>query len=328
MRSVPIVSAIILAILSAVIATAATAQTGVLPPPAPTTERPAGSAGSLPPTAPAPAQPGPPGPDQLSRMKEFGKAPAETGQFPLTEYKFPILINAIFNGRLDDIPDDRATRGLVFTFVKGFTDHCGEAPADVAIQVMPYASDIARKIYSDPVGGGFKVLEEMLRAAATAQRQGVVAGIEEYLRRNGVASQDAYDDAKILIARHGCVGEIQSHFYSNMARLIKSRSSSEPATFDDVKFWALMSPAYRRQNNIPDPAVELARRKTEALKKTALQTCQSSFDRPAFCDCAIRNLGSAGLNDDQWSTLGKNFRSIAVLAKDRTDLHAAARSCY
>jgi hypothetical protein len=88
-----------------------------------------------------------------------------------------------------------------------------------------------------------------------------------------------------------------------------------------------MSPAYRRQHNIPDPAVELARRKSEALKKTALQSCQSSFDRPGFCDCAVRNLDGLKLADEQWNALS-NFRSVAALGKDSKDVVRAVRSCF
>jgi hypothetical protein len=290
--------------------------------------------GVLPPgTSPAPLAPPPAGKDgggsadKLGAFKDLDKSAAAGGRFPLSEYKFPGLIGPIFEGRLDDVPDDRATRGIVFSIVKGYADFCGPTPADVAMHAMPYASDLARQIYRNPAEGGFKVLEEILKSAAKAQREGPMAGIEDFLRKHGVVFQDGVDDARMLVERHQCAGKVQGQFYANLSRLISSRSSREPAAFDDVKFWALMSPAYRRLHNIPDPAVELARRRTEALTTAALQNCRTNFDRPAFCDCAVRNLDGLKLDDRQWSVLA-DFRAVAALSKERSEVVRAVRSCF
>jgi hypothetical protein len=89
-----------------------------------------------------------------------------------------------------------------------------------------------------------------------------------------------------------------------------------------------MSPEYRQQNNIPDPAVELAKRKTAELKRSAEKSCSQSFERPGFCKCTIGKLDNGGITDADWTALSGNFRTVAVLGKDRGEVMAAVRSCY
>jgi hypothetical protein len=102
----------------------------------------------------------------------------------------------------------------------------------------------------------------------------------------------------------------------------------DPAALDDVLIAALMSPEYRARKNIPDPAPELARRKTAALKRKAQASCEKSFSRQGFCACAMKGLDATGMADANWESLGASFHGAGALGAQRADLMTAVRICY
>jgi hypothetical protein len=134
--------AVITATVAGLIAVESVSAQGVLPPSAPpaheATEKGDKQKGVLPPGAAAPLPPPPAagkdGGDKLGALKELDKAGAAGGRLPLSEYKFPGLIGAVFEGKLEDVPDDKATRVVVFSIVQRL---CGFLRTDAGGRDVP-----------------------------------------------------------------------------------------------------------------------------------------------------------------------------------------------
>jgi len=280
---------------------------------------------SVPPPPPA-SQPD--APRNLDNFVDINKRVA--GAFSTAGYKVSGLMTAIYENRVKDAPDDQKTRSIVFSILKVFAEACGPPSNDMTMAASFYVSPDARRANR---GDGLTVFAEQMRDLALARDRGLASGdiagsIRSLQEKRAVLAQEGLDDGQAFLSRHACGTDVYARFSNNMYGIIMSRSNSDAAPFDELRFWALMSPEYRQQNNIPDPAVEMAKRKTAELKRGAEKSCSQNFERAGFCKCAIGKLETASVSDADWTALSGNFRTVAALGKDRDAIMGAVRSCY
>lgn len=284
------------------------------------------------PSAPVQAEkPLPPQPDAPRNLNSFADpAQRAAAAFQTTGYKITGLMAAVYEGRTKDVPDDQKTRTLVFSLLKAFADVCGPPAQNVTMAATTYVSSDARRANR---GDGLTVLAERLKDLAAARDRGLASGdiagsVLSLQEKRAVLAQEGLDDGQVFLSRHDCGSEVYSRFSANLHAIIFAHSRDEPASYDELRFWGLMSPEYRQQNNIPDPAAELAKRKTAELKKGAEKNCAQKFERSGFCSCAIGKLEAVSMTDADWTALSGNFRMVAALGKDRDSILGAVRSCY
>jgi hypothetical protein len=315
-------------VIAGTLSTQALAQELRLPPAVPGAPANSSTQSAPPQAASPPPASQPDAPRNLDNFVEINKRVA--GAFSTAGYKVSGLMTAIYEDRVKDVPDDQKTRSLVFSILKAFADKCGPPSQDVTIAASLYVSPDARRANR---GDGFTVLAEQLKDLAIARDRGLASGdiagsIRSLQEKRAVLTQEGLDDGLVFLSRHECGTDVYSRFSNNMYGIIMSRSSADAAPYDELRFWALMSPEYRQQNNIPDPAVEMAKRKTAELKRGAEKSCSQNFERAGFCKCAIGKLEVASVSDADWAALSGNFRMVAALGKDRDSIMGAVRSCY
>ena len=310
------------------------AQSGPLLPPATPGAPVTGPAGnnapqtSAPPKKPQQARPQPKaGSDGLRGFSDINKR-VESASFPTAGYKFPVLMTAIYLGKFNDVPDDKKTRSLVFSVLKSFADGCGPIPANVTFAAMSYGSDQARQLNRNPTAALGSMLQDFVKLRDQSLSQGFVKGFQNFVEKRSILTREGLEDGALLLARHKCGTPVQVKFNRSLERLIFARSEKKPDKYDDLEFAALMSPAFRRSLNIPDPGPEMVRRKTDRLKKNALQSCQKEFGKVPFCDCAIGKLATSRMNANEWQSITGNFRAVVTLGTQRPAVMSAIRACY
>ncbi|MBL8571969.1 MAG: hypothetical protein JNK84_23080 [Phreatobacter sp.] len=205
-------------------------------------------------------------------------------------FNLPGIPAAILRGDFNALPDDLDTRALVSSYLRIINEACGEQAVDLALAMFRYASNEFR--------GGFNV---MFRA-------------------------EGFADARYLISRIGCVGNPFNTFIGNYTRLIQSRAPRAASPQDPVKFAALMSPAFRARNNIPDPDRLQRDRLTADATGEAEAACVARYAQQAFCRCVVDSV--RGLSDNQTlRALSPSFDRIVSLPIDLAFLEERILAC-
>jgi hypothetical protein len=270
-----------------------------------------------------------------SRKSEPGQAKSQEStdsrqkKSDFADFKFPRLLEALYEGRANDVPDDQQTRSMVVSIWKSFNERCGESSIDVGLAAMNYASPQVRRMRRDLAGSIGQALMDFAKMRDQALATGDFAGsMRDYAQKNAILTQEGVDDGRMLISRFGCGSKTQLEVNDNIGRIILARSGSEPSPPDHLRFYALMSPDFRTKNNIPDPAVEMARRKIAGLQKGARQSCSQSFDSKKFCSCVIDKLADAKLTEADWSAMSNDFHKVTDVGRPQAIAIDAVRACY
>ena len=241
---------------------------------------------------------------------------------------FPVLVERLYEGQFEDIPDDRQTRSVVVSLLKVFSENCGDQPINIATAAMRYASDQVRLLERDQAAGVEQTLRNFTKSLGRMQQGDIIGGLEQLGQDNAILHADGVRDGNAILAEYYCNTPEQRVLNDRIGALIVARTYREPAPFNDIDFWALMSPDFRDRNNIPDPTKALAQRNLAERTSEARLTCQRAFDEDGFCDCTVQKLGELGLDQTAFQSLSADFRSIVRLGREVDGVREAVRSCH
>jgi len=238
------------------------------------------------------------------------------------------LMEYIYSGKFDDIPDDRKTRALVVSVFTSFNKFCGEGDTSIGAAAIKYGSEEMRQMQRDPAATIAKNLLDIVRMRDSALATGDVMGsVAEYAKKRSILSTEGLEDGQRFVTINGCSGDVFYQFRDNLGRLISQRVNYNPAPHDELKLNALLSPEYRRRNNIPDPSKEL---RTRALKSYADRTqkgCMDKYEDQPFCTCLAEKLGEINLSDENRAALAKDFKAFPTIVKEKPVLLSTVRFC-
>jgi hypothetical protein len=158
------------------------------------------------------------------------------------DYAFPGLLTAVYNFELKRINDEPRVRGYYVAMFRAFNQQCGEAPPAETQYMMEYAFPEVREMKRNP-GRGLATAAERLLGRSPSRGDLVAEQLTE-----------GTDDALLFSKRYGCQTPAFLHMRQNLYGVFqRSYQSSPTGPRDDIRLFALMSPAHRRKLGIPDP---------------------------------------------------------------------------
>lgn len=254
---------------------------------------------------------------------------AEAGNDLFAEgYHASKLMEYIYGGQFDDIPDDRETRALVVSVFTSFNKFCGEGDTSTGAAAIKYGSEEVRQMQRDPAAAIMKNLQDIARMRDSALATGdFVGSMAEYSNKSSILTAEGLEDGQRFVTVNGCSGDIFYQFRDNLGRLISQRANYNPAPYDELKVNALLSPEYRRRHNISDPSKELQTRTLKSYADRTQKGCMDQYEDQAFCACLTEKLGDLDLSDENRAALAKDFKAFPTIAKEKPDLLSTVRAC-
>ncbi len=259
--------------------------------------------------------------EQFKKLKEN----VETGSFPIDGYKFPGLMTALYLGRMQDIPDDQNIRSLIGSVLRALSESCGEPPVRVAAMLPQYISPKVRTMQRDPMQGFGEILMGLAKLRdRTLETRDFGSAMADFAEEYAAFSTEGMADGRIFVARHGCPSREYDQISSTLHDIILRFATAEPGPGDRLALSRLMSATYRAQNNIPDPAVELARRKRAKDQEDTRKSCDAQFSNAQFCDCAVDKMAAANASDEVWRYASGTFSDVTKFSH----LRPVIAQCY
>ena len=253
----------------------------------------------------------------------------EAGNDLFTEgYHASRLMEYIYGGQFDKIPDDRETRALVVSVLTSFNKFCGESDVSISAAAIKYGSEEMRQLQRDPVNALGKMLQDIVTMRDSALATGDVMGsAAEYAKKRSILKTEGLEDGQRFATINGCSGDVFYQFRDNLSRLISQRASYNPAPYDELKVTALLSEEYRRRHNISDPSKELRARTLKSFAEQTQKGCMNQYEDSSFCTCLTEKLGETDLDDEDRSMLARDFKAFPTIAKEKPVLLSTVRSC-
>lgn len=253
----------------------------------------------------------------------------ETGNDLFSEgYHVSGLMEYIYGGQFDKIPDDRETRALVVSVFTSFNKFCGEGDMSIGAAAMKYGSEEMRQLQRDPVNALGKMLQDIVTMRDSALATGDVMGsAAEYAKKRSILRTEGLEDGQRFATINGCSGDVFYQFRDNLGRLISQRANYNPAPYDELKVTALLSQEYRRRHNISDPSKELLARTLKSYADMTQKGCMDQYKDSSFCTCLAERLGEIDLSDENRAALAKDFKVFPTIAKEKPVLLSTVRSC-
>jgi hypothetical protein len=273
------------------------------PPVLPGTSQPAPVLPALPQTSsespgPSPAAPQPRLGENIRSEPRIQRSADPTGVRDLADalaidnnFNLPGIPAALLRGDFNAIPDDVDTRAMISSYLRIINENCGEQAVNLALSMFQYALNNFRD------------------------------GLKPLFLSEGFA------DARYLVSRIGCVGNPFNTFIDNYSRLIQSRAGRPASPKDPVKFAALMSPAFRARNNIPDPSHLQRERALNEATKSAEGACVARYSSQPFCRCVVQAVRNLKDEPELLKSLAPSFDRIVALPVDLSALEQRLLAC-
>jgi hypothetical protein len=296
------------------------------PPPAETSTRAAPLPLPPPPSATEPARL--PAPAQASTQQ-----PATTELLPqitlpasqasmLDGLYMPGIIESFLNKKGQDLPDYRDVRRLIFSIYAGLATSCTPHDDAASLTAIRYVErELGQGRSSAEAGLLAKLPFLETRPGADAQSSGSSSNAESPYVPEGVT------DGATIGGKLGCKSLGYLSFVGAIEQLMQSRVGSNPRGADSVVFATLMSPGFRAQIGIEDPAITLRARRIEKATTDAKALCVARYDSATFCGCLFGRLSSSDLSEPDWEAMSTKFTAIVSVAITRPAVAESIRSC-
>lgn len=245
-----------------------------------------------------------------------------TIDLPVDGYIAPGIIKAIQVNDRSVIPDSKEARHYIASILKGITDTCGERSSSVAMATAGYVNpDLARGMSGD-ASVGLDMMAKLLKGAAGGPG-GLMGAMQSFV----FLVKEGIEDGRLFVSSNGCVSTDYRAFEANIESLIVARSGTAMAEHDAILWSRLLSPDFRRLNNIPDPDVALRDREIGEYSARAQRSCVGIYDNDQFCSCTVKAIKDLDATMDDWRTLAAAFDTITTTSLDKSTLRQKVRAC-
>lgn len=155
-------------------------------------------------------------------------------------YLIPGLLDVLYKFDRILIPDQPLVRAYYMGIYKEFTKLCGEPSAYVSDKMLSYGFNEYRAAKRTPVGDMPRILADVLTGKTLQQGPSVL--------------QEGIQDATMFTKRYGCQTPVFLHMRANLwwvGGMHYQNPPKEPP--NDTRFFAMVSPAYRKIAGLPEP---------------------------------------------------------------------------
>ncbi|WP_425039322.1 hypothetical protein [Primorskyibacter sp. S187A] len=159
---------------------------------------------------------------------------------------------------------------------------------------------------------GFEMMGQMLQDLTQGGMGRMVA-----MEQNAAALQasGAQDGGKLIIG-HGCQSQVTQRIYANLRAYV---TGSAPELSDDLR------KSQERQKEQQAKAQEAKRQR--GLRTSAESACTAQFKRAGYCGCLVKGLDTVGLDEAEWTTLGRDFKQVLAIGKSHDGFADLLKSC-
>ncbi len=326
--------------LAVILSASALAQVAPLPLPPPPSQ--SGSGNNA---APSPL---PPLPQNLSPVQALPRAPAvaapvaiqkpaETQALPqvaappaqspmLDGLYMPGIVEAFLGNKPNTLPDSSDIRRFVFSIYAGMAQACVPHSDSDSLSAMVYVER--------GLGPGREAAEVGLRRnmgfirnPAQMHKAGDLDAFTQSLTANSPQVPEGFTDGATIVSKLRCQSREYGVFVSAIERLMQAKMGSIPPASDRVIFASLMSPGFRDQLGIEDPAITLKRRRIEKATAEAQNLCTAKYDSSTFCGCLFGRLKSSDLSEREWEAMSAKFTAVVTVAIAKPSVAESIRSC-
>ncbi len=154
---------------------------------------------------------------------------------------YPSVVDNLYDGKFDKVPDDLLFRNYIVTLFKGFNETCTPSPSADSIAAAKYGfPDEVERISKNPFG----VLGEMLQGLVQYRDTGDIEALQS-LSSPISYSQEALEDAAGLVKTYKCNTWEMRQLRTRISQLIQLRKEVTPEPTDNRRAVVLMHPRYR-----------------------------------------------------------------------------------
>lgn len=282
--------------------------------------------------------------NQAAIMGGVAPAPAPT-KIEFSSFSRPKLLRALEQGNLkavDNMGMGNATiMGMKYNrlnvYLAGFNSQFSGSynfkdPSCIALYNPRLAKRLERSAIATATGGGttagaagatLNMFLGMTQQLQSGNMMGMVDQSQsiELLREEGVK-----DGAKLILG-YGCQNPNVQRLYTNIvAKVTGGTPSLSPERAEEEK-----KERARRAEEAERQRIAAAKRKEEqrqkALRVSAQKSCEAQFKKPAFCGCLVEQFDTAGLIEDDWNSLGREFKAVVNLRDKYPDVPKILSSC-
>ncbi|SEG79168.1 hypothetical protein [Bosea lathyri] len=244
----------------------------------------------------------------------------------LSGLNLPGVVAALLANNAGSLPDFRDVRRYIFSVYAGMAGVCGPHTDSASLNAMGYVEP--------GLGPGRDVAEvgmqkgmQFLMNLAQMHKSGDINAFAKSLTADAPRVAEGEADGVTIASRLGCRTTEYVTFVGVIERLMQAKTGTNPKQADQVVFATLMSPAFRNQHGIEDPAVTLRKRKIEKATAQARQLCSVKYDSSSFCGCLFGKLKSNDLSEDDWEAMGQQFSAVVKVASKKLEVAQSIRSC-
>lgn len=205
-------------------------------------------------------------------------------------------------------------------------------PSCIAIYSPRASKQLERAAMMTATGGGTmqgaaEASLGMILGTMQQMQSGNMMGMVDQSQALELLREEGAKDGAKLILSYGCQSEVVKRMYAN---LVAHVTGSNP----------VLSGAYaqeaqaerKRQQEQQRLEAEARARKKEQERQKALRTkartsCEVQFSKSAFCGCVVKKFDAAGLKEDAWSALGKEFKAVLSLRDTYPDVPSIIADC-
>ena len=123
-------------------------------------------------------------------------------------------------------------------------------------------------------------------------------------------------DARRFRAAHSCGGEVARRVYANLRAYVLGVEGLPSAAVRE-----------RRRKAEEATALRLRRQEETERREAARNACMKDFKREPFCTCVIDRLSGSDLSEDDWKTIGGDFRKIITVAASLPNFTKTLSEC-
>jgi len=246
---------------------------------------------------------------------KFKELPNKMTDFPTKGYVFSILMETLYEGKLDEIPDDMDVRHYNISLVKIFNQSCGEKSVGSATVTMEYGSEFYRQTMKNPYKAMEGIFKGLVNARDTFLRGGGMQGVEEMGSNNAFLMDEGLEDGELFNKRYACDSPQSRKVRSNLWRLISERHKIAPEPKDEARFKSLISADYKALHGIQDEP--LGSSPEQNLDENCIQIHKEKFSSSRtgpkiWCRCMSNGIFKSGLSSEDLKLLAASFTSNRI----------------